>query len=76
MKDVIRFNPDDAYHCINDLLPKLQQAVPSIKFFTYTDQDVEIKKDMLPKPERINGTAKCHEVLCINNEMIMKEHQM
>ena len=44
MKDVIRFNQDDAYCCINDLLPKLQQAVPSIKLLTYTDQDVEIKK--------------------------------
>ena len=28
---------------------------------------------MLPKLERINGAAKCHEVLCINNKMIMKE---
>ena len=61
------------YYFINDLLPKLQQAVPSIKLFTYTDQDVEIKINMLPKLERINGTAKCNELLCINNKMTMKE---
>ena len=73
IKDVIRFNPDDTYYCINNLLLKLQQAVPSIKLFTNTDQDIEIRKNMLPKLERINGTAKCHEVLCINNKMIMKQ---
>ena len=51
-------------------------AVPLIKLFTYTDQGVEIKKNMLHKLERINGIAKYHKVLCINNKMIMKKHQM
>ena len=51
-------------------------AVPLIKLFTYTDQGVEIKKNMLHKLERINGIAKYHKVLCINNKMIMKNHQM
>ena len=49
-------------------------AVPLIKLFTYTDQGVEIKKkNMLHKLERINGIAKYHKVLCINNKMIMKK---
>ena len=52
---------------------RITVAVPLIKLFTYTDQGVEIKKNMLHKLERINGIAEYHKVLCINNKMIMKK---
>ena len=60
--DIIRFNPDNAFYGVNDLLPGMCKALPSIQITTYTAEEVKVKASLLPKLKSIDGTAKCHEV--------------
>ena len=59
--DIIRFNPDNAFYGVNDLLPGMCKALPSIQITTYTGEEVKVKASLLQKLKSIDGTAKGHE---------------
>ena len=41
--DIIRFNPDNVFYGVNDLLPGMCKALPSIQITTYTAEEVNEK---------------------------------
>ena len=61
--DILSYNPDSAIYSVQDLLfHKLQDHVPSVRLYAYTEKEIKDFESSLPLVQPIKGMMKIHEV--------------
>ena len=63
IEDILSYNPDSAIYSVQDLLfHKLQDHVPSVRLYAYTEKEIKDFESSLPLVQPIKGMMKIHEV--------------